>query len=589
MLAVAAVLAPLFFTNSCANTTQSPSGGDKDTIPPYITYISPLPGTCNVPLEGAKFYFEFNEYVTIKNARNIFLSPPLEKPVKAKTRGKGIVVTFQTPLDSNTTYTISFNDAIADNNEGNMFAGYSYVFSTGSRIDSMMVTGTVRDCNTLKPMKNATVMLYKDLADSAIFLHRPAAAARTDDWGFFSIPFVQDTTYRIYALKDDGNNNIYDPDVDLVAFVDSVFRPTMIANDTVPEILKYDMKDTLHCEARRSEHELLLFREKPTKQYLRNSGRTGERSAFVSFNAPNVWIDSLWVRGYPHDRVIKEFNITQDSLLIWLNDIGRHGPDTLHFFINYRKTDSLGRLRPEFEHLRMVEEGGRKEYSRSKPSSKIKHEDTICVFKLSATPETVEQNGFELSFNLPVVNANFDSLKFWSVNPRQKETKEEMTVERDTLNLRRYVIRPRKALLPGYEYYVKAPSRIFRDIAGYWNDSTEVKVMLPKDEQLSTLTLNMKGVAGKIIVDLLGEKRDNVLRSYIIDKDGELVFPYLKAGKYSIRVTDDRNRNSIVDTGSILEHRQPEKVVFFKLKDKDFIDIPASAELSQLVEVDKML
>jgi len=65
ILLVSACLLPLFFP-SCANTTQAPSGGKKDTIPPYIIDIKPLPRTTGVPLTGATFVFTFNEYVTIK-------------------------------------------------------------------------------------------------------------------------------------------------------------------------------------------------------------------------------------------------------------------------------------------------------------------------------------------------------------------------------------------------------------------------------------------------------------------------------------------------------------------------------------------
>ena len=587
-LAVVLVLGPILFAPSCANTTQAPTGGDKDTIPPYMVYINPAPGVVQVPLTGARFYFEFNEYVKIKTARNIFLSPPQEKPLKAKVRGKGILVTFEEPLDSNTTYTISFVDAIADNNEGNMFAGFDYVFSTGSSIDSMMMTGTVLDCGNLKPVKGATVMLYTDLADSAVFLHRPAAAAKTDDWGFFCLPYIKDTSYRLYAIKDDLGNNIYDPESDHIAFVDSILRPTLVASDTVPEILKYDMLDTLNCLARRSEHQMLMFREKPTKQYLKNHVRTGEYSAYITFQAPYAWIDSLWVGGYAADRVITEFNITQDSLLIWVNDIKRHGPDTLHLFVNYRKTDSTGVLKPEFEHLKMVEEGGRKEYSRP-PRNKRAHTDSITVLKLEAKPETVEQDGFSLTFDLPLVNARFDSLKFRYVNPRQKEFTGKIDIEQDSTNLRHYIIRPKEKLQSGFDYFLKVPQNTFRDIKGFWNDSTEVKVTLPKDENTSTMRVDLKNVTGKIIVDLLPEKKNEVLRSYIVDKSCVLSFPYLKEGKYCIRVTDDGNRNSIVDTGSLLEHRQPEKVTYFKLKDSEFIDVPASAELEQTIDISELL
>ncbi|MBQ0126651.1 MAG: Ig-like domain-containing protein [Bacteroidales bacterium] len=583
LVAVVAVFGPMMFMHSCANTTQAPSGGKKDTIPPVIIGIRPYPGTTNVPVHNTKIYFEFNEYVTIKNAKNIVLSPPQQKPVKAKLHKRGIVVTFEEDLQPETTYTISFVDAVADNNEGNMFPGYTYAFSTGGQIDSMMLTGTVQDCNSLKPMKGATVLLYKNHADSAIFLERPYAVTKTDDWGFFVLPFIKDTTYRLYALKDDAGNNIYDPDADLVAFVDSLVRPTLVASDTMPEMLKYDMKDTLNCQARRSEHTLRMFREKPSKQFLKNKVRTGDYSAYVTFQAPNAWVDSIWVRGYKADQVISEFNILQDSLLIWLN--GRKAaPDTMHLFVNYRKTDSLGHLKPELEHLKLIEENKSK---KPKTRKDIKHEDTICVYKLNAVPETVEQNGFELSFDLPIINEGFDKLKFRYLNPRQKEFPGEVTMERDTLNLRRFVIRPKEKLMPGYEYYLKMPAHTFRDIRGFWNDSTEVKVSLPKDETLSTLNTVLKGVDRKIIVDLLSEKRDKVLRSYIIDSDCTLAFPYIKEGKYSIRITDDGNRNSIVDTGSLLEHRQPERVIFvkFNTKDAEYLDIPPSSEVEQNINV----
>ena len=245
LIVSAAIFLPMIFIHSCANTTQSPTGGDKDTIPPLIIDINPLPGAVNVPVNGARIVFRFDEYVTIKDQKNIFLSPPPEKPLKARIKEKYLIISFESPLDSNTTYTLNMSDAIADNNEGNMFPGYTYVFSTGPDIDSLLLTGKVQDCNTLRPVKGATVLLYKDLSDSAVFLRRPDAAVKTDDWGYFCLPYLADTTYRLYAIKDESNNNIYDPDTDLVGFVDSVVRPVVRVVDTLPEMLKYDMTDTL--------------------------------------------------------------------------------------------------------------------------------------------------------------------------------------------------------------------------------------------------------------------------------------------------------------------------------------------------------
>jgi len=157
------------------------------------------------------------------------------------------------------------------------------------------------------------------------------------------------------------------------------------------------------------------------------------------------------------------------------------------------------------------------------------------------------------------------------------------------LNLRKYVIRPEIQLQPGYEYYLKVPHRKFKDINGFYNDSTEVKVSLPNDDKLSSMSLVLNGVHNKYIVDLLNEKRDKTLRSYIIDKDQTLLFPYLKAGKYSIRITEDVNRNGLVDTGILLEHKQPEKVRFYKLEDGTFlIDIPEMTEIEQNIDISEM-
>ncbi len=583
---VIVVLGSMIFSHSCANTTTPPSGGPKDTIPPVITKLNPLPGTVNVPRHKTKLFLEFNEYVTVKDPKSLFLSPPLEKSPKFKLKGKGVLVSFESDLDSNKTYTLDVTNAIGDNNEGNMFPGYTLVFSTGDRIDSMMVTGIVQDCNTLQPLKGATVMLYKDHADSAIFLKRPDAAVKTDDWGYFCLRNIQDTVYRMYAIIDENNNNLYEAESEKVAFIDSLVQPVNVVNDTLPELQKYDMKDTVNCLARKNEYELSIFREKPSKQLIVNKERVGERTAYITFMAPYAQIDSIWIKGVPSDKLITQFNIMQDSLEIWVND-PKEQPDTFYLNVKYMKTDTLGMLNSFTEELRLAKP---KKGLVAKTSRKdIKKEDTTAVFTLEAKPETVEQYGFVFEFKYPLVEDAFDSLTFRYLNPKQQEFKEKYSVTQDSLNLRKYVVRPNVDLLPGYEYFLKVPHRKFKDINGFYNDSTEVKVTLPNDDKLSSISLVLSNVSNKYIVDLLNEKRDNVLRSYIIDKDSTLPFPYLKAGKYSIRITEDVNRNGIVDTGNLLEKKQPEKVLFYKLEDGSFlIDIPEMTELEQNIDVAEM-
>ncbi len=582
---VVLLLGSIIFSHSCANTTTPPTGGPKDTIPPVLEEIYPVLGQTNVPTHKTQLKIEFNEYVKVKDPKSLFLSPPLEKAPKHKIKGKSVIVYFENDLDSNKTYTLDLTNAIADNNEGNMFPGFTLVFSTGDVIDSMMVTGIVQDCNNLKPIKGATVMLYKDHADSALFLKRPDAAVKTDEWGFFSMRNIQDTVYRMYAIIDENNNNIYEPESEKVAFIDTLVRPVTVVNDSLPELQKYDMKDTLNCLARKTEYELNVFREKPTKQMIVNKERVGDRTAYITFMAPYAQIDSIWIRNVPAENLITQFNIVQDSLEIWVND-PKPQPDTLFLNVKYMKTDTLGLLNSFTEEIKLLKP---KKTAGKSSSRDIKKEDTTAVFTMDAKPENIEQYGFVMEFKYPIVEEAFDSLIFRSVNPRQQESIGKYTVTQDSLNLRKYTIRPQEKLQVGYEYFLKIPHRKFKDINGFYNDSSEVKVSLPNDDKLSTMSLILSGVNNKYIVDLLNEKRDKVLRSYIIDKDETLVFPYLKAGKYSIRITEDMNRNGIVDTGNLLEHRQPEKVLFYKLEDGTFlIDIPEMMEIEQNVDVAEM-
>lgn len=580
------VLIPMMISHSCANTTQAPTGGKKDTIPPMLVGVSPAMGSCNVKRSGQQFTFTFNEYVTVKNRNNIFLSPPLKKAPVAKIKGKSVVVTMEEPLDSNTTYTISFTDAIGDNNEGNMFPGFTYVFSTGSEIDSMYITGVVQDCNTLMPTKGATVLLYKSDADSAVFNERPFAATKTDEWGFFCIRNIADTLYRLYAITDDNNDNRYDPETETVAFADSSIRPCNVVGDSIHELMNFEMKDTVNCRARKTEYELNLFKEKNAKQAIRNKGRISDRTSFISFMAPNAHIDTMWINGVKAENLITQFNPQRDSLEIWVND-RRQMPDTFHVFVNYLKTDTLGMLSSFTEEVKLPHPLNK--LARKSAQRNLKHEDTTCLFKLEAKGETIEQLGFTILFDLPIIYENFDSMKFWAVNPRQQEEPGTFRVVQDTVNIKQYSVIPDVTYMPGYEYFLKVPQGAFRDINGNYSDSTEVKVSLPADEKLSSVTLSLTGVRHRYIIDLLNEQKTNVIRSFVADADGDVTFPYLSEGKYCIRMTEDINSNSLVDTGDLLAHKQPEKVKFYKLSDDNaIIEIKESMEIVQNVNMEEL-
>ena len=299
--------------------------------------------------------------------------------------------------------------------------------------------------------------------------------------------------------------------------------------------------------------------------------------------APNAHIDTMWVRGVPADRLITQFNIQRDCLEVWVND-RRAMPDTFFAYVNYLKTDTLGNLTPFTEEVKLVHPVPKAK--RRAARREVKHQDTICSYTLTAKAETVEQQGFQLTFKLPIIYEGFKEMSLRIINPKQQEEAGTFKVIPDSLNILKYSIMPDAKLMPGFEYFLKMPYHTFRDINGFYNDSTEVKVSLPSDEKLSTMTVHLSGVDGKYIVDLMDEKKTNVVRSFIVTRDTDLVFPYLSAAKYCLRVTEDKNDNNLVDTGDLLAHKQPEQAKFYKLKDDSpYIEVLERSELEQSVDL----
>ena len=98
-------------------------------------------------------------------------------------------------LHPNTTYTIDFSDAIVDNNEGNPLGNFAFTFSTGERIDTLEVSGTVLDASNLEPIKASSSGCMP--TGGLCFVTRPFdRVARTDSRGRFTIRGIAPGTYH---------------------------------------------------------------------------------------------------------------------------------------------------------------------------------------------------------------------------------------------------------------------------------------------------------------------------------------------------------------------------------------------------------
>ena len=577
-------------SHSCANTTTAPGGGPKDTIPPVLVKLTPPTGSTNFPTTGGKITLQYNEYTIVKTATDILLSPPTRRRPQAKVKGKNIVVTLQDTLRADQTYTIDFGSALVDNNEGNPAPRLVYAFSTGEILDSLYFTGTVINSQTLQPVKAALVAAYIDQSDSACFNARPDAAVKTDDWGYFVLRNLRDTVYQLFVYSDKDNDYKYNPDEDEVGFLDSLYHPTHVVNDSVPELHSFDMKDTIHCQARESMVTLSTFKELQTVQYLQNIGRSSERQGFLKFSAADVRINSLSFVGIPDSSVILQYNATRDSLDFWINTDYKLD-DSLLIRLNYLKTDSTGQLSPVDTSVALavkkVEEDSNK-LQKDKDKEK-QAPDTVFKLQVAASDETVEQLGVRVTSPLPILQVHRDSLTLEETNPKGQKSLKRFRFKQDSSDIRQYVITPEEALVRGYEYELLIPQGTFVNLYKLPNEKTSAKFKVPQAENLSQLELRLTGVKDRYIVELTDEKGSRVLRTYHIDQPGKLVFPYLQAGKYMIRITCDKNRNGYADTGNLLARKQPEVVRFYETTPGNKVfEIPESAEIEQTIDLKTM-
>jgi hypothetical protein len=159
------------------------------------------------------------------------------------------------------------------------------------------------------------------------------------------------------------------------------------------------------------------------EKYTVKKERVGLRTAYLTFMAPGAKVNSLKFKGLPKEKLISQFNPQQDSLELWVND-QRKMPDTLFLQINYDKTDTLGKLVPTDEEVKLALDKKLRAELQKSSQRDVKHQDTIAVFKGEVDPTTVEQYGFTVEFQYPLILEAWDSLTFRSVNPRQQEKME---------------------------------------------------------------------------------------------------------------------------------------------------------------------
>jgi hypothetical protein len=542
---------------ACASI-GSPSGGEYDIEPPRFLGSKPLPNSLG--FKENKIELHFDEFLVIeKPSEKVIITPPQQKSPVIKAVGRKISVELRDSLIPNTTYTFDFTDGIVDNNEKNPIEGFTFAFSTGDVLDSLIVSGFLLNAENLEPMPNILVGLHADLSDSA-FTSRPfLRTSQTNDKGRFWIRNVAPGSYHVFALTDMNRDFKFDQAGEAIAFHDSLFVPSFepaIRMDTLwQDSLTVDTIREVHYNRFTPDNvKLFLFKEDFEPQYFSKAERPDEKQFVLHFNSGKTLPPDLCLlEDDPgKDWYKTEYSPDKKSLIYWITDSLVYKRDTLLIEMNYLADDSLNNLIPYTDTLRL--------FFRKKEAPKKENEDKKESLEIKIMPSgTMEvYDTLKITFSEPLLA--FDTAR---IAIRQKVDtlwqKRDFPIISDPLNPRLFYVVNSWAY--GQEYEVQIDSATIYSIYNKSNDSINVKMKTPQEEDYGHLYIKIEGIEGKGFGQLL-DGSEKIVKETVLDA-GELSFENIKPGKYYLRYIDDTNGNGKWDTGNYAEKRQPEAVYYF--------------------------
>lgn len=561
----AMILSGLLLVAACAKQGY-PSGGPVDRTPPKILESTPPSGTTQ--FSAQEFILNMDEYVTLKDAdNNILISPPLKEKPEYVLKGYKLTVRLKDTLQENTTYLFQFKGAIVDFNEGNPLTTFEYVFTTGETVDSMTLRGRVLDAFTLKARKETvSVLAYRDpMADSAVALEQPCYYTRCDTSGHFALNHIAQGKYRLIALED-GDLNLLYTGGEVIAFLDTALTAQHMPRQAAPADTVADTADTAaHYNYVKPDslasHLLLMSLETTEVQRIAKSSLLTRGHMQIITKVPLS-------EGYSIQHLMSEpltlyprLNAKGDTLDVWAS---RGDIDSIVVVI----ADSATALRDTLT----------LQY-RYKPIKKLKikaaHE-ILAVNSLVAASHPYYDT-LRISFNNPVLSCDSSlAVHVLALADSSKSTAPVSLIKEKGGYALGAVIRHQGT--PGAKYAYTLPKGMFIDIYGNHSDSLTINTEYTKVESYGTLKLTLQAASDSIrghglyywldvagvplIVQLVNEKGDLIMQR-TCNMAETMVFPHLKAGKYSFRIIVDSNSDGMWTPGDYWQHRQPEEVLYY--------------------------
>ncbi len=512
-----------FFLIGCAKR-GSITGGKKDTIAPVMT--SSLPKNFSTNFNGKEIKLTFDEYVKLKDvSKQLIISPPMKSQpeILPATASKIITIKIKDTLQPNTTYSFNFGKSIQDNNEGNPYQQFKYVFSTGSYIDSLTLGVKTKDAIGKKVDNFVSILLYEvneKYTDSAIYKQSPRYVTNTlDSLKLGKFENLKKGKYRLVALKDANGNNKFDPKTDKIAFQKDFIK---IPNDTI--------------------YELELFKEEmPFKSVNFTQASAAKYTLGYEGKAKDVKISvKRGTESIPY--ILSKFP-KKDSLQVWFKAIKG---DSISVAVSQNKFKKTYLLKVKDQKKDSIN------FS-AEPLGTLNFRETFAIN--SNTPI----NKWDVT-KIKLINKDSAEVKF-TTKYDEFHQKLEFLFQKEPLE--KYNLK----LMPGalVNYYDKK------------NDTLSYNFTTNNLSDYGNLKVTLENVKRfPVIVQLLDEKGD-VTASEYSDKNKEIIFDLLEPNKYTLRVIYDDDKDKSWTPGNFLELRQSEEVIYFPKE----LDVRANWDVEQ--------
>ena len=498
----------------CARRS-APTGGLKDSIPPVL--VASNPKMNNVNFSADEIRLTFNEWVELKGLdQQLIISPPIEKnkyeikPLSGVT--KKLFINFLDSLQENTTYTINFGNSIVDNNEGNEMNFFNYTFSTGPTLDSLFIKGNVEDAFNLETDEYLSLQLYRidsTFNDSIIYNNQPTYLANSLDTTAYRFKNLREGKYILIALKDMGNDYIFNPLYDKIGYYDSIIS---LPKDSIIN--------------------LRLFKEETPIIWDRPHFINSEKIGFGYYGKLDLSKISL-VSKIP-DSINYLFTKEKDK-------------DTINFWLSKNSLDSLEFKLKEVDTIKTLTV----KFDRSKDSII----DSLRISDITKSVIGLKEK-FKLSSNLPVKKISDSLIFIRDIDSTLIPFKSSINNNLDEVTLD-FDVKPQD----DYSIYI-LPNAII-DHRGGTNDTLGFRTRSQSLEDFGNVYLNViRDTESQYILQMVNSNNEIVRKYNSINSDGLYNFESVKPGKYIFRMIRDNNRNKEWDTGNYLKKIQPEEVYY---------------------------